>query len=52
LSYIDHLNSRIYIISHGGAKKEKKEGVIRETVKVRDLKISDPGWNSCTTFPS
>jgi len=37
---------------HGGAKKEKKEGVITEPIKVRDLKISDPGWDSCATFPS
>jgi len=49
LSYIDHLSSCIRIISHGGAKKE---GVITELVKVRDLKISDPGWDSCATFPS
>ena len=52
LSYIGHLSSRIHIIPHGGAKKEKKMEVITEPVKVRDLKISDPGWDSCATFPS
>ena len=37
----------------GKQKKEKKrEGVITEPVKVRDLKISDPDWDSCATFPS
>jgi len=43
LSYIGHLSGRIHIISHGGAKKENKEGVIIEPVKVRDLKILNPG---------
>jgi len=38
--------------SHEGAKKEKKEEVITEPVKIRDLKISDPGWDSFATFPS
>jgi len=33
-------------------KKKKKEGVITKPVKIRDQKISDPGWNSCATFPS
>jgi len=40
----------MHIIPHGGGKKEKKR-VITEPVKVRDLKISDPGWDSCATFP-
>ena len=35
-----------------GKKRKKKEKVITEPVKVRYLKISDPGWNSCATFPS
>ena len=33
-------------------KKKKKDGVITEPIKVRDLKISDSGWDSCVTFPS
>ena len=52
LSYISHLSSRIHIIPHEKAKKRKKKKVITKPVKVRDLKISDPGWNSCATFPS
>jgi len=36
----------------GEQKKKKKKGVIIEPVKVRDLKISNPGWDSCTIFPS
>jgi len=33
-------------------QKKKKKEAITEHVKVRYLKISNPGWDSCTTFPS
>jgi len=33
-------------------EQKKKIGVITESVKVRDLKISDPGWDSCVIFSS
>ena len=36
----------------GEQKKKEKKGVITKPVKVKDLKILDSGWDSCTTFPS
>jgi len=36
----------------GSKKRKKKWGIITEPVKVRDMKISDPDWDSCATFPS
>jgi len=36
----------------GSKKRKKKEEIITKPVKVKDLKISDPSWDLCTTFPS